>query len=387
MLLIKGGLIHNAVSPEPFVGDILVAEGKIAKIAPHIEASDAEVYDASGREIYPGFVEAHGHIGLDGYGIGFEGQDYNEYGDVMTPQLRAIDGIEPRDRALAEARSAGVTTLCVGPGSSNVLGGTFTAIKPVGVRVEHMVVKAEVAMKCAFGENPKRCYRDKGNCSRMTTAAHLREMLFKAREYMNKLDAAKDDPSKAPAFDMKLNALVPVLRGEMPLKAHAHQTNDFFTALRIAHEFGVKITLEHVTEGHLVADELAKENVMLAIGPTLGHASKFELRNKSWSTPGVLAASGCHVSIITDSPVIPEKYLPICAGLAVKAGMDPFEALKAVTINPAEHIGLADRIGSLEEGKDADIVIADGSPFSIETQILDVFIDGRKTEKFIEQAI
>ncbi|MBR0464388.1 MAG: amidohydrolase [Clostridia bacterium] len=381
MLLIKGGLIHDAVNREPYVGDILVEDGKIKKIAPNIDAPDAEVYDAAGKEIYPGFVEAHGHTGLDGWGIGFEGQDYNEYGDPMTPQLRAIDGIEPRDPALIQARGGGVTTLCVGPGSSNVLGGTFTAIKPVGVRVEQMTVKAEVAMKCAFGENPKRCYRDKGNCSRMTTAAHLREMLFKAREYMNKLDAAGDDASKKPAFDMKLQALVPVLRGEMPLKAHAHQANDLFTALRIAREFGVRITLEHVTEGHLVADELAKENVMLAVGPTLGHASKFELRNKTWQTPGILAKAGCHVSIITDSPVIPQNYLPLCAGFAVKAGMDPFDALKAITINPAEHIGLSDRIGSLEAGKDADIVVTDGCPFEIDTRVLDVFINGEKTEK------
>ena len=215
----------------------------------------------------------------------------------------------------------------------------------------------------------------------MTTAAHLREMLFKAREYMNKLDAAGDDASKKPAFDMKLQALVPVLRGEMPLKAHAHQANDLFTALRIAREFGVRITLEHVTEGHLVADELAKENVMLAVGPTLGHASKFELRNKTWQTPGILAKAGCHVSIITDSPVIPQNYLPLCAGFAVKAGMDPFDALKAITINPAEHIGLSDRIGSLEAGKDADIVVTDGCPFEIDTRVLDVFINGEKTEK------
>ncbi len=377
MLLIKNGLVHNAVDREPFAADILVENGKIQKIAEHIDCPEAQVFDAAGLMVYPGFVEAHGHIGLDGYGIGFEGQDYNEYGDPMTPQLRAIDGIQPDDQALVEAREAGVTTLCVGPGSSNVLGGTFAAIKPVGVRVEQMVVKAEAAMKCAFGENPKRCYRDKGNCSRMSTAAHLREMLFKAREYMEKLDRAAGDPEKKPAFDMKLNALVPVLRGEMPLKAHAHQANDFFTALRIAKEFGVKITLEHVTEGHLVAEELAKEGAMLAVGPTLGHASKFELRNKSWVTPGALAKAGCHVSIITDSPVIPQKYLPLCAGLAVKAGMDPFEALKAITIHPAEHIGIADRVGSIEEGKDADLVITDGDPFEVSTLVKAVFIDGK----------
>lgn len=378
MLLIKNGRIHDAIHREPYIADILTDNGKILSIQADIACDGAEVVDAAGKEIYPGFVEAHGHTGLDGYGIGYEGQDYNEMGDINSPQLRAIDAIEPRDQALAEAREAGVTTLCIGPGSANVLGGTFAAIKPVGCRVEQMCIREEVAMKCAFGENPKRCYQEKGNSSRMTTAARLREMLFKAREYQQKLERAGDDPAARPPFDMKLNALLPVLRKEMPLKAHAHQANDCFTALRIAREFDVNITLEHVTEGHLVAEELAKENVMLAVGPTLGHATKFELRNKSWTTPGILAAKGCHVSIITDSPVIPQKYLPLCAGLAVKAGMDPFAALQAITINPAEHVGVADRVGSLEVGKDADLVITDGCPFAVSTNVLAVYIDGKR---------
>lgn len=377
MLLLKNLTVYNAITPEPFAADILIDDGKIIDIAPGITV-EAEVIDCAGKRAYPGFVEAHGHIGLDGSGIGFEGADYNEMGDIMSPQLRAIDGIQPADEALTEARNAGVTTMCVGPGSANVVGGTFAAIKPVGCRVEQMCIKQEVAMKCAFGENPKRCYRDKGNSSRMTTAARLREVLFKAREYQAKIDRAGDDASKLPAFDMKLNALLPVLRREMPLKAHAHQANDFFTALRIAREFDVDITLEHVTEGHLVADELAKENVMLAVGPTLTHPSKFELRNKSWETPGVLAKAGCHVSIITDSPVIPQQYLPLCAGLAVKGGMDPFAALQAITIRPAEHIGIADRVGSLEKGKDADIVITDGDPFEVSTTVEKVYIDGKQ---------
>jgi len=376
MTIIKNGLINDAVHSEPYTADILIRDGKIAEIGADIRAEGAEVIDASGLSVYPGFVEAHGHIGLDGWGIGYEGNDYNEYGDIITPQLRAIDGIQPFDHALIEAREAGVTCMNVGPGSSNVLGGTFAAIKPVGVRVDKMTVKAETAMKCAFGENPKRCYRDKGNSSRMTTASRLREMLFKAREYTAKLDAAKDNPEKAPAFDMKLQALVPVIRGELPLKAHAHQANDLFTAIRIAKEFGVKLTLEHVTEGHLIADELKEEGYMLAVGPTLGHASKFELQNKTWLTPGVLSKAGCHVSIITDSPVIPQSYLPICAGMAVKAGMDRFEALKAITINPAEHIGIADRVGSLEIGKDADIVICDCDPMEISCAVKYVLIDG-----------
>ena len=376
MTVIKNGTVYDAVHREPYIADIRIEGTKIAEIGKNLKTDGADVIDAAGLRVMPGFVEAHGHIGLDGWGIGYEGQDYNEYGDIVTPQLRAIDGIQPRDYALREAREAGVTTLNVGPGSSNVLGGTFAAIKPVGIRVDKMVVKEKTAMKCAFGENPKRCYREKGNSSRMSTAAHLREMLFKAREYAEKLDAAKDDPSKKPAFDIKLEALLPVIRGELPLKAHAHQADDMFTAIRIAREFGVKLTLEHVTEGHLIADELREENVMLAVGPTLGHATKFELKDKSWTTPGVLAKAGCHVSIITDSPVIPQKYLPICAGLAVKAGMDPFDAFRAITICPAEHIGIADRVGSLEAGKDADIVIADGDPFEISTQMRYVFING-----------
>ena len=378
MFIIQNGTVYDAVHREPYVSDIRVDGGKIVEIGENLSAEGAETFNAAGLRVLPGFVEAHGHIGLDGWGIGFEGQDYNEYGDMLTPHLRAIDGIQPRDYALKEAREGGVTTLNVGPGSSNVLGGTFAAIKPWGIRVDNMIVKKETAMKCAFGENPKRCYRDKGNSSRMSTAAHLREMLFKAREYAEKLDAAKDDPTKKPAFDMKLQALVPVIKGELPLKAHAHQADDMFTAIRIAREFGVKLTLEHVTEGHLIVDELKKENIMLAVGPTLGHAGKFELKDKSWTTPGVLAKAGCHVSIITDSPVIPQKYLPICAGLAVKEGMDSFDAFRAITICPAEHAGVADRVGSLEVGKDADILLCDGDPFEISSRMKAVFIDGEK---------
>ncbi len=376
MLCVKNGMIHDGIHPEAFRGDILVEDGKIKAIGENLEAGEeTEIVDAKGLCVYPGFVEAHGHIGLDGYGIGYEGMDYNEMNDIVTPHLRGIDGVKPMDAAFP---AAGVTCVCVGPGSANVLGGSFTTIKTVGKRVDDMVVRDNVAMKCAFGENPKRVYRDKKDSSRMTTAALLREMLFKTREYLEKKEAAGDDVSKKTAFDMKLEALIPVIKGEIPLKAHAHATEDIFAALRIAREFGVKITLEHVTEGHLIAEELAKENVPLAVGPTLTSASKFELRNKSWTTPGVLAAAGCQVSIITDSPVIPQEYLPLCAGLAVQAGMDPFAALQAITINPAKHAGIADRVGSLEVGKDADLVITDGCPFEVSTKVKCVLIDGKK---------
>ena len=378
--LIKNGRIHDAVHREAYAADILLADGKIAAIGSGLTApADAAVFDADGLEVYPGFVDAHTHIGLDGYGIGYEGCDYNEMNDIWTPQLRAIDGINPRDPSLADARRAGVTCVCTGPGSANVLGGTFLAMKTVGDRVDKMVVRDPVAMKCAFGENPKRCYRDKCDSTRMSTAAFLRGALMQARDYGARKQAANGDITKMPAYNQKLEALLPVLAREIPLKAHAHQANDIFTALRIARELNLRLTLEHVTEGHLIADELAGEkDVPMAVGPSLTFASKFELQNKSWSTPTVLTAAGCHVSIITDNSVIPQQYLPLCAGMAIKAGMDPFDALKAITLNPAEHIGVADRVGSLEVGKDADLVITNGCPFEVLTEVKAVFIDGAR---------
>ena len=381
-ILIRGGLVQDAVHREPRKVDLLLAGGKIAAIGENLDATaDAEVFDAAGQQVFPGFVDAHTHIGLDGYGIGYEGCDYNEMNDIWTPQLRAIDGINPRDPSLADARRAGVTCVCTGPGSANVLGGTFLAMKTVGDRVDKMVVRDPVAMKCAFGENPKRCYRDKCDSTRMSTAAFLRGALMQARDYGARKQAANGDITKMPAYNQKLEALLPVLAREIPLKAHAHQANDIFTALRIAREFNLRLTLEHVTEGHLIADELAGEkDVPMAVGPSLTFASKFELQNKSWSTPAVLTAAGCHVSIITDSSVIPQQYLPLCAGMAVKAGMDPFDALKAITLNPAEHIGVADRVGSLEVGKDADLVITAGSPFEVLTEVKAVFIDGNRVD-------
>lgn len=378
MICIKNGTLHTAVSKETFIADILIDGGKIVKIGKDLSADGAEVIDATGLQVYPGFVEAHCHIGLDGYGIGYEGHDYNELNDPVTPQVQAIDGINPFDPCMKMAAKAGVTCFATGPGSSNSIGGTFAAIKPVGTRVDNMIVKFPIAMKCAFGENPKRCYQKQGISSRMTNAAKIREALNKAKVYKAKIEAAGDDASKLPAYDQKSEALIPVLNHEIPLKAHAHQANDIFTAIRIAKEFGVGLTLEHVTEGHMIVDELAKENLPLAVGPTFGHASKFELQNKTWETPGILAKAGCHVSIITDAPVTPLHYLPLCAGLAIKAGMDEYEALRAVTINPAEHIGIADRVGSLEEGKDADVVIVDGCPFDVTGVIKHVLINGEK---------
>ena len=380
MLCIKNGTLFTIARKEEFTGDILVNEGKIAEIGNNLSAKADEVIDATGLFVFPGFIDAHSHLGLAGYAMRFEGSDYNELTDSLTPHLEAMDAFNPMDESVKLAALGGVTAVGTGPGSSNVLGGTFIAVKTFGSRVDDMIIKRKAAMKCAFGENPKFCYKEKDNSSRMSVAAKLRAIINKTRMYVAKKESAKDDLSKLPAFDEKLEAMIPVINREIPLKSHAHRADDIFTALRVAKEMNVLITLEHCTEGHLIADYLAKENVPIAVGPSLGHPTKIELRNKTFETPGVLVKAGCRVSIITDSPVIPQQYLPLCAGLAVKSGLDKFEALKAITINPAEHLGIADRVGSLEKGKDADIVITDGCPFELDTKILRVFIDGKEVK-------
>ncbi len=378
-MIIKNGTIYDAVHPAPYVADIALRGGKIVAIGPYLAAENGEEsYDAAGKQVYPGLIDAHTHLGLDNYGVGWEGHDYNEMGDIVAAQLRGIDGFNPMERGVRMALEGGVTTVGTGPGSANVLGGTFMAVKTHGICVDDMVVKAEVAMKCAFGENPKRCYKDKGDSCRMTTAAKLRDMLLQARDYLARKEAAGEDVTKRPRPDMKLEALIPVLKGEMPLKAHAHRADDICTAIRIAKEFGVKMTLEHCTEGHLIPEVVVRSGFPAAVGPTLTHASKIELCNKSFTTPGVLARAGVQVSIITDSSVIPQQYLSLCAGLAVKAGMDPFQALQAITINPAKHLGIQDRVGSLEVGKDADVVITDGDVMISDTHVLAVFLNGER---------
>ena len=364
MLLIKNGHIKTMAGLELENGCILIDDnGKIAQVAQTIEAPEGtQVIDAEGRLVTPGCVDAHCHIGLDNEAMGWEGRDYNEIVDPITPHLRAIDSINPMDEAFANALQGGVTTACTGPGSANVVGGTFVAIKLAGKRVDKMIVKEPLAMKCAFGENPKRCYGQgakKSPMTRMGTAALLRELLFKAKRYMEDKEAGKN-----PGFDMKLEAMIPVLKGEIPLKAHAHRADDIYTSIRIAKEFGVRITLDHCTDGALIADELAAEGLSAFVGPTLGNKSKIELANKSFTTPAVLHAAGVPISIITDAPVIPLQYLPMCAGLAANAGLDMEEAWRAITINPAMQTGIGDRVGSLEAGKDGDVVIWAADPLT-----------------------
>ena len=363
MLLIKNGYIKPMVGEDIPGGCVLIGDdGKILQVAQNIDAPNADVIDAEGRLVTPGCVEAHCHIGLDNQAMGWEGKDYNEIVDPLTPQMRAIDSINPMDEAFPLAIRGGVTTACTGPGSANVVGGTFVAIKLVGKRVDNMIVKNPIAMKCAFGENPKRCYGQSGKKSpmtRMATAALLRELLFKTKRYLEDKEAGKN-----PGFDMKLEAMIPVIKGEIPLKAHAHRADDILTSIRIAKEFGVGITLDHCTDGSLIADELAAEGLPAFVGPSLGSKTKIELVNKSFATPKHLVDAGVKVSIITDSPVIPLQYLPMCAAMAVKEGLSEEDAWKAITINSAESTGIGDRLGSLESGKDGDVVILTANPMT-----------------------
>ena len=381
IILIKNGHVKTMAGPDLECGDVLIENGKIKEVGTGLTAPEgATVIDAAGRIVAPGFIDAHCHIGLDNEGMGWEGMDYNEIVDPCTPQLRGIDSINPIDEAFMNAVKGGVTTAVTGPGSANVIGGTFAAIKLYGKRVDKMILKDPVAMKVAFGENPKRCYGNmkKSPSTRMATAALLREMLFKTKRYMEDKEEAEKNGTKAPAFDMKLEAMIPVLKKEIPLKAHAHRADDIFTSIRIAREFDVDITLDHCTDGSLIADELAKEGLPAFVGPSLGKKSKIELANKSFETPGDLTRAGVKVSIITDAPVIPLQYLPMCAGMAVKAGLDVEEAWKSITINPATAIGIAGRVGSLEVGKDADVVIHNGNPLTdIDSSVATAIIDGK----------
>lgn len=378
MLLIQNGRIKPMIGPELPRGCVLIGDdGKILAVAPSLETpADAQVLDAGGRLVTPGCVEAHCHIGLDNEGMGWEGRDYNEIIDPITPHLRAIDSINPQDEAFGLALRGGVTTACTGPGSANVVGGTFAAIKLAGNRVDNMILKDPLAMKCAFGENPKRCYgldRKKSPMTRMATAALLRELLFKTCRYR-----ADQLAGRAPAFDMKLEAMIPVVEGKLPLKAHAHRADDIFTAIRIAKEFHLKLTLDHCTDGEVVAGELALEGYPAFVGPSFGGKTKIELRGKSFTTPGRLHEAGVPISIITDAPVIPLQYLPMCAGLAAHAGLDMDEAWRAITINPAMQTGIGHRVGSLEPGKDGDVVIWTADPLTaIGGEAYITIIDGK----------
>lgn len=374
-MIIKNGNIHDAVNRDAYVADIALRSGKIAAIGKDLTPlAGEEIYDATGLQVYPGLVEAHCHTGLNNDGTG--DKDINDTSEYTGAQFRAIDAINPFNGNIKTTREAGVTTVCSGPGSASVFNGSFVAYKTWGTCIDDMILKYPAAMKCALGQNvrsPK-----KQSSTRMGAAATFRKVMYEAQEYLAKKEAANGDPMKMPKTDLKMEALIPVLKKEIPIKMHAHRADDICTAIRLAKEFDVNMVLDHVTGGRDCVAELVRAGYPVALGPALSGTSKLELRGKSFETCKVLDEAGLQVAIITDAAVVPGEYLPLSAGLAVKAGMDPFKALQAITINAAKHVGVADRVGSLEVGKDADVVIANGDIMLSITKVVAVFIDGEK---------
>ncbi|HEY8445337.1 MAG TPA: amidohydrolase [Bacilli bacterium] len=384
MLLIKNANLISMAKINFEVCDILVEAGKIKQVGKLevIDFPEANVIDAKGQFVTPGLVDPHCHIGLFEEAIRGEGADGNEMTNPVTPELRAIDAIKPQDMAFDKALQAGVTTVCTGPGSANVIGGTFSIIKTKGKTIDDMVVKAESAMKMALGENPKRVYggRNQSPETRMATAAIARESLIKAHDYKAKMDKYQKDLSEGkdvskPEFNMKWDSLSRVFDG-MPVKIHAHQQDDIVTAVRLIEEFNLNATIEHCTEGYLIADYLKTHNQKVILGPSFGTKSKYELRNMSLESAKILADAKVPFAIMTDHPVIHCANALTHASLFVREGLDELEGLKAVTIYAAELNNVSDRVGSIEEGKDADIVIWSGHPFHYMTQPLYVIVNG-----------
>lgn len=360
--------------------DVEIIGGKIERIGRELENLEGvHEFNAEGHFVMPGLIDAHSHIGLFNEGMRWEGEDGNEIVDPVTPNMCAIDGINPFDIAFKEALEGGVTTASTGPGSANVVGGSFATISLHGKIVDNMIIQNPSAIKVAFGENPKGCYGQKGKApmTRMGIAAILRETLVNAENYIAKKEDAE---YKGEHFDkdVKMEALIPVIEKEIPLKAHAHRADDICSAIRVAKEFGVKLTLEHCTEGHLISDYIAEEEIPAQVGPTFGSRSKIELQNLSFETAKILQEKGVKVSIITDHPVIPQGSLNMCAAMAVKAGMDEFEALKAITINPAQTLDIDHLKGEIREGLDADIVIWDNHPLDLQAKTVRVYVKGEE---------
>ena len=382
MLVLKNGNVMTMAGPA-FVGDVAIENGKIVAVGQSLSYSDAEVRDVTGMTVMPGIVDPHCHIGMWEDAMGFEGADGNECTNPITPELRAIDAINPYDRCFEEAAAGGVTTCVTGPGSANVIGGQFVAIKTYGDSVDDMVLRFPVAVKAAFGENPKRVYNGKNQTpsTRMATAALMRKALIEAQEYNEKLEKGKADPEKMPERNLGKEILARVIRRELPMKIHAHRADDILTAIRICREFKLRYTLDHCTEGYLITDKLkealSEDCEGIIVGPLLTDRSKIELKNLSFKAPKVLEQAGIEYAMMTDHPVTPEQYLPICTAVAVREGASEEGALKAITINAAKITGIADRVGSIEVGKDADIAVFSGHPFDFRSRCVLTLVNGK----------
>ena len=372
MILIKNGTLYTMETEKPVFKDILIKNGKISEISKNIEAtSEMEIIEAENMWVFPGFIDAHSHIGIceDKTSVGVD--ESNEDTTPVTPTMRAIDAINPMDGAFHNAIASGITGAMVGPGSANPIGGQFAFIKTHGRCIEDMIVLAPSAIKIAFGENPMNCYGLNGNTpsTRMGTASIIREELFRAKQYFENENSG--------GKDFTLECYRDLFDGKIPLKAHVHRADDIFTAIRIAKEFNLKLTLDHCTEGHLIAEKIAESGFPAIVGPSLASRNKKEVAQSDFKTAGVLKKAGVTVALTTDHPVSRIQYLPLCAGLAAKEGLGEYNALRAITIDAAKICGVSDRLGSLKVGKDADIVIFDGNPLEIATNVEITIIDGK----------
>ena len=372
MIAITNGKILKGTGDFLETGILLMRDGKFEEIGSDLPIpEDYQVIDARGKIITPGLIDVHTHLGVSEEGVGKEGSDFNETSDAVTPQIRALDGINPMETGFEDARRAGITTVQVMPGSANVIGGEMVVLKTVGTIVDEMVIKSPSGMKAATGENPKRFHGDKGKMpvTRMGVAALLREKLIEAQNYIN-------SEKKERKLDME--NLAKVLNKEIPLRVHAHRADDILTVLRIKREFDIDLTIEHCTEGHHIADFIAKHNVRVSVGPTMSTRSKVELKDKGWSTIKTLLDAGIPCSLTTDHPVVGIEYLVTSAIHAIKNGITEQQALTALTLDAAKHLGVEDRVGSIEPGKDADCVIWNGNPFDLRSKVESVFINGSK---------
>ncbi|MBF4770328.1 amidohydrolase [Nocardioides agariphilus] len=377
------------IEGEPYDGTVVLADGRISAVGRRAKPPrGADVIDAEGGWVLPGFVDAHTHVGVWGEGEGWSGQDTNEMTDPVTAQVRALDAIYPGDVGFTDALAGGITTVCVNPGSGNVIGGHCVAVHTYGRTVDEMVLRSPAGMKSALGENPKRVYGDqkKTPSTRLGTAAVLRESFVAAQNYQAKRAAAKKSKVPFDARDLKLEALAMVLDREIPWRQHSHRADDIATAIRIAEEFGYDLVIDHGTEAHLIADLIAERDIPVLIGPLIVSRSKVEVRNRSTVNPGLLARAGVEISIITDHPVCPIGHLVLQATLAVRDGLDRDTALRAITINPARVLGLDDRIGTLETGKLADLVVWSGDPLDVMQRARHVFIEGQQVYSHSEPA-
>lgn len=381
MLAIIHGNIRTMAERDYPDGYLTIERGRITEIGDMAQYSverltgdrDMRILNARGNLVMPGLIEAHCHMGITEEKKGREGDDCNETVNPITPYLRAIDAINPMDDAFHDALKAGITAAMIGPGSANVVGGQFAFVKTHGRCIDRMVLKAPAAMKVAFGENPKTNYAEQNvsPATRMSIAAMLREELEKAQEYRRRM---QDEPDAPPDFHYA--CWLPVLDGEIPLKAHVHRADDILTAVRIAKEFGLRMTLDHCSEGHLIIEELKEAGFPAIVGPDMASRNKIEVRNMAFKTAGQLSANGILTAVTTDHPVSKIQFLPICAGLAVKEGMSLEDGFRAITINPAQICGVDERVGSLAVGKDGDVAIFDGNPMEVFTRTLCTVIEG-----------